>query len=202
VLQQFQSTQHVRYNENNQVHPFSIDDVPSITYDSGAYGHYFNGADRQAAGLPILRPSSKQVAVANGQLSMAKHESRLSLTVFSPMPRKRTCSTISHKSLMSAGKVSDNGTISIFTRDGVTVHREEDVLVTCKGAPLLIGVRDEHGRYRVPSSETRVNGNHEPLPRKLEQNWNRPTVFMISLQPNKPSNGCMQFAVSLLNPHG
>ena len=61
---------------------------------------------------------------------------------------------------MSVGKVSDDGTISIFTRDGVTVHREEDVLVTCKGAPLLIGVRDEHGRYRVPLIQNK--GNWQP----------------------------------------
>jgi hypothetical protein len=54
------------------------------------------------------------------------------------------------QSLISVGKVSDDGTISIFIKDGVTVHQEEDVLVTCKGAPLLIGVRDDHGCYRVP----------------------------------------------------
>jgi hypothetical protein len=24
------------------------------------------------------------------------------------------------------------------------------VLITCKGEPILIGVRDSHGRYRIP----------------------------------------------------
>ena len=28
--------------------------------------------------------------------------------------------------------------------------KEEDVLITCKGEPILIGVRDSHGRYRIP----------------------------------------------------
>ena len=51
---------------------------------------------------------------------------------------------------MSVGKTADNGTISIFTKDGVTVHGKKDVLITCKKKPLFIGVRDEHGRYRIP----------------------------------------------------
>jgi hypothetical protein len=38
----------------------------------------------------------------------------------------------------------------VFTKDGVTVYKEEDVLITCKGEPILIGVRDMHGRYRIP----------------------------------------------------
>jgi antitoxin (DNA-binding transcriptional repressor) of toxin-antitoxin stability system len=56
---------------------------------------------------------------------------------------------------MSVGKTTDDGTISIFTKDGVTVHREEDVLITCKGMPILVGVRDEHGRYRIPLMQQR-----------------------------------------------
>ena len=36
---------------------------------------------------------------------------------------------------MSVGKTSDDGTISVLTKDGVTVHKEEDVLITCKGEP-------------------------------------------------------------------
>ncbi len=51
---------------------------------------------------------------------------------------------------MSVGKTANYGTISIFTKDGVTVHKETDVLITCKGEPILIGVRDERGRYRIP----------------------------------------------------
>ena len=71
----FRSAHHVRFNDYNQVRLFSLDNIPSITFDSGADGHYLNEADHQAAGLPILRQSSKQVAVANNQLSAAKHVS-------------------------------------------------------------------------------------------------------------------------------
>ena len=51
---------------------------------------------------------------------------------------------------MSVGKTADNGNVSIFTKDGVTVYKEEDVLITCQRNPILIGKRDEHGRYRIP----------------------------------------------------
>jgi hypothetical protein len=53
-------------------------------------------------------------------------------------------------SLTSVGKTANDGTISIFTKDGVTVLKETDLLITCKGEPILIGVRDEQGRYRIP----------------------------------------------------
>jgi hypothetical protein len=56
---------------------------------------------------------------------------------------------------MSVGKTSDDGTISIFTKDGVTIHKETDVLIKCKGEPILVGVRDEYGRYRIPLIQQR-----------------------------------------------
>ena len=49
-------------------------------------------------------------------------------------------------SLMRVGKTSNNGHISIFTSDGVTVHKEQDVLITCKGKPIFVGILDEQGR--------------------------------------------------------
>jgi hypothetical protein len=52
-------------------------------------------------------------------------------------------------SLMSVGKTADDGTVSIFTKDGVIVFKEEEVLITCKGEPILIGVRDSHGQYQI-----------------------------------------------------
>ncbi len=43
---------------------------------------------------------------------------------------------------MSVGKTSNNGTISVFTKTGIPVFKEEDILITCKGKPILIGMRD------------------------------------------------------------
>ncbi|KAL7504188.1 hypothetical protein ACHAXN_001875 [Cyclotella atomus] len=56
---------------------------------------------------------------------------------------------------MSVGQTCDDGTVSIFTKEGVTIHKEQDVLITCKGEPILIGIRDEHGRYRIPLVQQR-----------------------------------------------
>jgi hypothetical protein len=39
-------------------------------------------------------------------------------------------------SLMSVGKTADDGNISIFTKEGVSVYKEEDVLITCKGEAI------------------------------------------------------------------
>ncbi len=44
-----------------------------VTYDSGADGLYISEQDRAKAGLPILCPSSKQVAVANGATSRGEN---------------------------------------------------------------------------------------------------------------------------------
>ncbi len=57
-------------------------------------------------------------------------------------------------------KTADDGNISIFTKEGVSVYKEEDVLITCKGEAILIGKRDERGRYWIPLVQNR--GNWQP----------------------------------------
>ena len=44
---------------------------------------------------------------------------------------------------MSVGKVNVNGNISIFMQDDVTVYNKEDVLITCRCKPILVGVGDD-----------------------------------------------------------
>ena len=56
-------------------------------------------------------------------------------------------------SLMSVGKTADDGNVSIFTKDGITIHTEEYVLITCQNKPIIIGKRDEQGRYRIPLTQ-------------------------------------------------
>ncbi|KAL7482248.1 hypothetical protein ACHAW6_007927 [Cyclotella cf. meneghiniana] len=51
---------------------------------------------------------------------------------------------------MSVGKTTADGTISIFTKDGITIHKGTYVLITCHGKLLLFGVCNDHGRYRIP----------------------------------------------------
>ena len=61
---------------------------------------------------------------------------------------------------MSVSKTADNGNVSIFTEEGVTVYKEDDVLIICQRKPILIGKRDERGRYRI--SLTQDHGQWEP----------------------------------------
>jgi hypothetical protein len=46
---------------------------------------------------------------------------------------------------MSLGRTSDDGKVSVFTKAGINIFKEEDVLITCKGEPILIGIRDNQG---------------------------------------------------------
>ncbi|KAL7525390.1 hypothetical protein ACHAXR_000989 [Thalassiosira sp. AJA248-18] len=121
-----------------------------LTYDSGADGNYMSERDRKQAGLPILRKSTRRVGVANGDVSLGNNVTTLPIPQLNHTDTEADTFDDFPHSLLSVGKTSDAGTISIFTKDAVTVHKEEDVLITCKGEPILIGARDMHGRYRIP----------------------------------------------------
>jgi hypothetical protein len=121
-----------------------------ITYDSGADGHYISKKDQRKAGLPILRPSTQKVRVANGGTSNAKYiTQQLPFRQLSAQSRQADTFQDFPNSLMSVGKTANERTVSVFTKDGINVFKEEDVLITCKGKPILIGVRDGHGQYRI-----------------------------------------------------
>jgi hypothetical protein len=51
---------------------------------------------------------------------------------------------------MSVGKTSDDGMVSVFMKEGVNVFKDEDVLITCNGEPILIGIQDNQGQYQIP----------------------------------------------------
>jgi hypothetical protein len=131
-----------------------------VTYDSGADGHYISERDRRKAGLPILRTSTRKVGVANGGTSTAKYVTQLPFKQLSAHAKQADTFQDFPTSLMSVGKTADDGTVSVFTKNGVNVFKEEDVLITCKGKPILISVRDSHGRYQIPLIQQR--GHWQP----------------------------------------
>jgi hypothetical protein len=74
----FTTNKMVSFATTRQVRIFQDKEIAAmITYDSGADGHYLSERDRKNVGLPILRPSTKQVGVANGGNSTARYVSRL-----------------------------------------------------------------------------------------------------------------------------
>ena len=103
-----------------------------LTYDSGADGHYISESDRKQARLPILRPSTKRVVVANGEESHGNKVTALPIPQLANKDTEADTFDDFPTSLMSVGNTSNAGTISIFTKEGVTVHKEEDFLITWK----------------------------------------------------------------------
>ena len=99
-------------------------------------------ADRTKLGLPILRLSTKIVTVENAGANKGKYVTRLPFKQLSPDAAHADTFTDFPTSLISLGKTSDDGNISMFTKDGVNVYNEEDVLITCKNKPILVGKRD------------------------------------------------------------
>ena len=147
---------HVQFADKAQICTYYDDYKPfKVTYDSGADGHYISEQDRKQASLPILRRSTKRVGVANGDVCLGNNVTKLPIPQLDHTATEADTFDDFPNSLMSVGKTSDAGTISIFTKDGVTVHKETDVLITCKGKPILIGARDTNGRYRIPLVQKR-----------------------------------------------
>jgi len=126
-----------------------------LTYDSGADGHFMSKKDRRKAGLPIMCTSTRKVGVANGGTSKAKYATQLPFRQLSAPAMQADTFQDFPTSLISVGKTADDGTVSVFTKAGGNVFKEEDVLITCKGEPILIIVRDSHGRYRIPLMQQR-----------------------------------------------
>jgi hypothetical protein len=72
---------------------------------------------------------------------------------------------------MSMGKISDDGMVSVITKEGANVFKEEDVLITCKGEPILIGIQDNQGQYRIPLMQ---QWTHWQPRRPSKQAWKAP----------------------------
>ena len=125
------------------------DNTPMVTYDSGADGHYLNKKERTKLGLPILKISDKKVGISNGGASNGKYVTSLPFPQLSSKAAEVDTFEEFPTMLMSVGKTSDNGNVSIFTKYGVTIHKEEDVLITCQKNPILIGKTEKQGRYRI-----------------------------------------------------
>jgi hypothetical protein len=144
TFKEISNNKHVRFAKHNKVHLISNIETPiMVTYDSGADGHFISKKDRRKAGLPIIQKSTRQVGVANGGVSQAKFVTQLPFKDLSAKAKQADTFQDFPSSLMSVGKTADDSTISIFTKNGVTVHKEMDVLITCKGNPILIGVRNK-----------------------------------------------------------
>jgi hypothetical protein len=142
---------HVSFAKQNKVNLFDATPTPSImlTYDFGANGNYISEHDQCKAGLSILQPSTQRVGVANGGTSNTQYATQLPFHKLSAQLRQADTFQDFPTSLMSVEKTSDNGTVSVFTKEGIIVFKENNLLITCKGEPILIGIQDNQGQYQI-----------------------------------------------------
>jgi hypothetical protein len=156
------SNQHrVTFAEQAMVAEYNDEDATIlVTNNSGADGHCISEKDRHKLGLPLLRISAKKIGVANGDTCRGKYVTALPFPQLSKKAAEEDTFNDFPTSLMSVRKTADDGNISIFTKEGISVYKEENVLITCKGEAILIGKRDERGRYRI--SLIQNQGNWQP----------------------------------------
>ena len=120
------------------------------TFDTGSDGNYITEKDRQKLQLPITGDSDKRVSVANGHVEQGKHETELPLEGLSPTAKTADSFESFHTTLISGSKVVDDGNTAILDQQGVRVFADKDVLILVQGKPIMIGTRDNMGRFKVP----------------------------------------------------
>ena len=140
----------------------------SLVYNSDAGGHYPIKELQKESRLKVIRKSTKRLLVADRHVNKGKQQVELPFKGLSISAWTSDTFERFRESLMSVGKVNKNGNISIFTKDNITVYKEVDVLITCKGKPILVGIHDENEWYRIPLDQ-RQKGQWRPrIPTKTE----------------------------------
>jgi hypothetical protein len=134
------------------------------------------------------------VRVANGEIVKAKNRTTYPFPQLSERARQADTFEQFPNSLMSVGQTADDGTISIFTKDGVTVHKEEKVQSHAKESQssLVSGMSMED--IESHSCNNKDSGNHNDHQRKQLKRSMKLIVCMISHPLSKQLNGCMQCA--------
>ena len=112
-------------------------------------------ADRIRLGLPILQASKKCAGVSNSGTSRGKYVKLLPFPQLSKKAAEAGTFEEFLTLLMSVGKTDDDGNVSIYTKKDVKVYKEEDILITCRDKPIIVGRRYERGRYRILLLQTR-----------------------------------------------
>ena len=113
-------------------------------------------SDRIWLGLLILQAPKRRVGVKYGCTTKGKYVKILPFPQLSKEASDTDTDTFKEfpTSLMSVGRTADDGNVSIFNKKDVKEYKEKDVISTCRGTPILIGRRDERGRYRIPLMKT------------------------------------------------
>ena len=143
-------SKHMQFNRKPTISTFYDEDEATMcTYNSGADGHKFSEKYRKKLVLPILHVSDKKMGVKNGGACNVKYVTKLNFQQLSKKAAEADTLDELTTSLMSVGKTADDGNVSRFTKEGVRVYKEKNVLITRQRQTILIGKRDERDRYRI-----------------------------------------------------
>jgi hypothetical protein len=78
------------------------------------------------------------------------------------------------------GKTSDDGMVSVFRKEGLNVFKEEDVIITCKGQPILIGIQDNQEQFQIPLMQQQGHWQSQcPSKQALKALWQANSVYNL-----------------------
>ena len=126
--------------------------------DSGASDHYFRPCDakcltniKSEQGAPILLPDKSSISSSHTGLLPNLHLSKIGRTV-KILPHLRSAS------LISVGKLCDDGCRVHFDETKMKVHKNEQLIMT--------GTRNEKdGLYDIPIEKVNLSQDHFKMPR-------------------------------------
>ena len=125
--------------------------VPSALCDSGCTGTFIKPKYAKAAGLTIIGPSNKLIAVTDDATVQAQSKTLLPYDLPLHARAADTVPDFGH-SLVGIKPFSDAGYISVFHPhdEGVTIHRLEYVRIEFLAPPIVQGPREESGLWSIP----------------------------------------------------
>ncbi len=97
---------------------------------------------------------------------------------------------------MSVGKTADDGTVSVFMKEGVNVFKEADVLINPSSSVLEIAMADTEYHW----CNNGGNGNRDVHPNKRGKYSDKPAVYTISLhRTSHQMDACRMWLPSKIN---
>ena len=112
--------------------------------------------------------------------SCSKHITRLLIPVLSDVVSEADTFADFLNSLMRVGKTADTSNVSIFTKDGVTVHREAVLLITFKDKPIMVGKHNECSCYSIPLLQHHSQRQpHHPSKQARKTLWQANSIYNL-----------------------
>ena len=128
-----------------------------------------------------MRDSANKVGVADDGACNGKYVTKQPFPQLSNKAAEADTFKEFSISLISVGKTANDGNVLMFTKEVVTVYKEEDVLITYQRKNILVCKQDEHGLYQILL--TQACGQWQPhKPTKKSKNYIQQDNSVYNLQ--------------------